>query len=103
MTFVGTRVGAAAIAVGEGAYDDAGNDMTEQNVDSTMKPLINTLPMVVKTQNGDGFGVIDNGNFFIPSVKMKRKKLFRRINGVTINEIVPHQPKSIVLPVKFQK
>ena len=68
-----------------------------------MKPISIKPPIVEKTQNGVGLGAIFNGGFFIPVVKIKRNRLFKRIKGVTIKEIIPHQPRSIVLPVKFQK
>lgn len=103
MVFLGVGKGRIGVEVGDSAYDESGNDKTEQNIENKRNPPIATPPIVVKTQKGVGFGVTDNGNFFIPIVKIKRKKLFRRMNGVTINEIIPHHPKSIVLPVRFQK
>jgi len=39
----------------------------------------------------------------MPAVKKKRNKLFKRMKGVMIKEITPHQPRSIVFPVKVQK
>jgi len=39
----------------------------------------------------------------MPEVKIKVQILFKRIKGVTIKEITPHHPNSIVLPVRLQK
>ena len=68
------------------------------------KHPISSEPLIVeKIQNGGGLGVIDTAGLFIPNVNRKRIILFSKIKGVTMNEISPHQPSSIVLPVELQK
>ena len=66
-------------------------------------PTRENPPMVGRNQKGKGLGAICSGGLRILRVKMKRKMLLRRIKGVTIKEITPHHPRSIVLPVRFQK
>jgi hypothetical protein len=102
LTFVGIEVGFAGTVVGEYEYSGGCTD-AEENIEKIKKPISRKPTIVEKTQKGDGLGAICTGGFFIPAVKIKRSKLFKRIKGVTINEVTPHQPKSIVFPVKFQK
>jgi hypothetical protein len=99
---VNANVGIDGAVVGKYEYP-TGCDGGKVNIEKITKPIRRKPLIVEKTQNGDGLGATCNGGFFMPAVKKKRNKLFKRMKGVMIKEITPHQPRSIVLPVKVQK
>ena len=101
LTFVGILIGATTLAVGGGEY--VGCADAAENIEKKKKPINKKPQIAVKTQNGEGLGTVCSGGFFMPALKINRNELFKIIKGVTIKEITPSHPISMVLPVKFQK
>jgi len=101
LSLAGILVGARILAVGDGKY--VGCADIAENIEKKKKPINKKPQIAVKTQNGEGLGTVCSGGFFMPALKINRNELFKIIKGVTIKEITPNHPMSMVLPVKFQK